>query len=104
MGRFQHVTGADSLENFRVISTWTAEPNTRLLCENGGFTITLPAAPLDRDQVQIIDINGAFGGSNVTIARNGFNICNLAENLVLDMNYCAVTLEYSTANGWLMIR
>lgn len=104
MGRFQHVTGADSLDNFRVISNWNAVANTRLLCPNGGFTITLPAAPQDRDQVQIIDVNGTFGGSNVTIARNGFNICNLAENLVLDMNYCAVTLEYNTANGWLMIR
>lgn len=104
MGRFQHVTGTDALQNFRVIANWTSEPNTRLLCENGGFNIFLPSDPLERDQVQIVDVNGQFQASNVVVKAPGKKICNLLEDLTLDMPNCTVTLEYHAIYEWQMIR
>ena len=49
----------------------------------GAFTITLPATPAVGDAVTIVDYLGTFGASNVTIARNGQTIEDVASNSVL---------------------
>jgi gamma-glutamyl-gamma-aminobutyrate hydrolase PuuD len=105
MGRYISITGTASSTVRTVSTTYTAEANDRIICTGGGFTITLPASPTVNDTIQIIDATGVFGSSSVTVDRNGNEIQNLAENLVLDINNTAITLVYSGATyGWLIIR
>lgn len=105
MGRYISTTETSSTVLRTVSTTYTAEANDRIVCTTGGFTITLPASPLVNDTIQIIDATGAFGASNVTVARNGQEIQNLAEDLTLNINNTAITLVYTGSTyGWLIIR
>jgi hypothetical protein len=58
----------------------------------GGFTITLPTSPAQDDIVEIIDENNTFNSGNLTVARNGSTIENVAQDLVADISgtnfYC----------------
>jgi hypothetical protein len=107
MGRYITTTGTASNVVRTVSTTYQALVNDRIVCTTGGFTITLPLSTslLDNDTIQIIDATGVFGSSNVTVARNGAKIQNLAEDLTLNINNTAITLVYSGATyGWLIIR
>jgi len=66
----------------------------------GTFTITLPAAPSDGDEVNIVPAGGSFAATNLTVGRNGENINGVAANLVLT-GTAGVTLVYTTAFGWI---
>lgn len=105
MGRYISVTGTP-LATYREASAGiTAAANDRIVCTQGGFTVTLPASPLVNDTVQIVDATGAFGTSAVTVGRNSEKIQNLAEDLSLNINNTALTLVYTGASyGWLIIR
>lgn len=105
MGRYISVTGTAGAVTRTVSTTYSAQVNDRIFCTAGGFTITLPnsATCIDGDSIQVFDVTGVFGSSNVTIARNGAaNIQNLAQNLVLDVNNTSLTLLYTSANGWII--
>jgi hypothetical protein len=107
MGRFISTTGTASVVVRTVGATYNAQVNDRIVCTQGGFTITLPISTslLENDTIQIIDATGDFGSNNVTLNRNGAKIQNLEENLVLDVNNAAITLVYSGQTyGWLIIR
>lgn len=105
MGRYISTTETSSTVLRTVSTTYTALANDRIVCTAGGFTITLPLSPLVNDTIQIIDATGVFGSSNVTVARNGQEIQNLAEDLVLNINNTAITLVYTGATyGWLIVR
>lgn len=105
MGRYISTTETSSTVLRTVSTTYTALANDRIICTAGGFTITLPLSPLVNDTIQIIDATGVFGSSNVTVARNGQEIQNLAEDLVLNINNTAITLVYTGATyGWLIVR
>lgn len=85
--------------------SYTAAINDRVLCTAGGITITLPVSTslTVGDVVQIIDVAGASGANNITIARNGANIQGLAESLVIDINNAAPILVYTGATyGWIV--
>lgn len=105
MGRYISTTETSSTVLRTVSTTYSAVVNDRIVCTGGGFTITLPASPLVNDTIQIIDATGVFGTSNVTVARNGQEIQNLAEDLILNINNTAITLVYTGATfGWLIVR
>lgn len=105
MGRYISTTETSSTVLRAVSTTYSAQANDRIVCTAGGFTITLPASPLANDTIQIIDATGVFGSSNVTVARNGQEIQNLAEDLILNINNTAITLVYTgTTYGWLIVR
>ena len=105
MGRYISTTLSSTSVLRTVSSAYTAVANDRIVCTTGGFTITLPASPLVNDTIQIIDATGVFGSSNVTVARNGQEIQNLAEDLILNINNTAITLVYTgTTYGWLIVR
>lgn len=75
-------------------TTYTASSGDRIAANTvgGGFTITLPATPSADDIVEFIDENNTFNTGNLTIARNGSTIENVADNLVADISgtnfYC----------------
>ena len=105
MGRYISTIETSSTVLRTVSTTYTALANDRIVCTAGGFTITLPLSPIVNDTIQIIDATGVFGSSNVTVARNGQEIQNLAEDLVLNINNTAITLVYTGVTyGWLIIR
>jgi hypothetical protein len=107
MGRYITTTGtAGSVTRINAGTAYNALVNDRILCTAGGQTITLPVASscIDGDTVQIIDCGGFSGASNITIARNGANIQNLAENLTVNVNNACVTLCYSVALGWTILK
>jgi len=105
MGRYISVTGTPLATYREASGSITAAANDRIVCTTGGFTVTLPATPLVNDTVQIVDATGVFGSNNVTVARNGQEIQNLAEDLILNINNTAITLVYTGSTyGWLIIR
>lgn len=107
MGRYITTTGTASTVLRTVGSAYNAQVNDRIVCTAGGFTITLPAAAdlTLNDTIQFIDATGVFGTNNVTLARNGNRIQNLAEDLILNINNTAITLVWTGATfGWLIVR
>jgi hypothetical protein len=106
MGRQVSSFGADAVVNRTLTSSATVNSGERIFANStsAAFTITLPSAPNDGDTIQIIDVAGIFATNNVTIARNGLKIQNLAEDLVLNLNNAAITMIYSGATfGWVFI-
>lgn len=63
-------------------------------------TLTLPATPSAGDNVRVLV--GDF--TDTIVARNGYNIMGLAEDLTIDVAYLGITLVYvDVTNGWTMI-
>jgi hypothetical protein len=106
MGRQVTSFGAGSVTNLTLTSNTTIASGVRVFANatSGAFTITLPSAPADGDTVQIIDVAGIAQTNNITIARNGLKIQNLAEDLVINLNNAAITMIYSGVTfGWVFI-
>lgn len=106
MGRQVSSFGADAVTNKTVTTSQTLLAGERIFANStaAAFTLTLPSAPNDGDTIQVIDVAGNFSVNNVTLARNGLKIQNLAEDLVLNLNNAAVTMIYSGATfGWVFI-
>lgn len=84
-----------------VTTTYQAVVNDRILADTtgGAFTITLPAAPADGDEIRIADggfllANAGWALNNLTIARNGSTIMELAEDLTCGVRGAGFTLTY----------
>lgn len=63
-------------------------------------TVTLPAAPADGSCVAVFAANRL--PTNV-IARNGNNLCGLAEDMTIDNPYLPVQLKFRAGLGWDLI-
>lgn len=70
----------------------------RITVTSPGLTITLPASPSTGWEVAV-SIAGSF--TNTVIARNGFFIMSLAEDLVINTPNVTITFVYvDTTRGW----
>lgn len=69
-----------------------------------GLIITLPAAPILGDTVEIMDVAGTAATTNFTVARNGEKIQGTLTDLVFNTNSKSVRLIYSnTTYGWRVV-
>lgn len=107
MGRYITTTGTSSVVLRTVTTTYQAVVNDRILASSAGgaFTITLPLSTslLENDTIQIIDIGGVSATNNITVARNGAKIQNLAEDLIINVNNASLTLVYTGVTyGWII--
>lgn len=67
-------------------------------------TGTLPASPSNGDIVGFLDFKGTSEINTITIARNGQEIMDLAEDLVLDVLYNPIYLTYVSSEGsWYLL-
>lgn len=93
--------GGSGLMPWTVITAnYNAQASERLIAktDGGSFTVTLPAAPANGDEIWII---GDFATNPLTIARNGKLIVRVAEDLVLDKDNIGCKLVYdSTIGSW----
>lgn len=106
MGRYITTTGTAGLVQRTIGGTYSAVVNDQIICTTGGFTITLPATAglIANDTIQIIDATGVAGSNNITVARNGSLIQNLAQDLIINVNNACVTLLYNPTYGWIITR
>lgn len=103
MGRYLTSTLNYATTNVVTGTSVTAAVNQRILCTAGGITVTLPAAATENDTIQVIDISGTAGSSNITVARNGHEIQNSATDLTIDINNASPVLVYSGVTyGWVL--
>ena len=105
MGRYITSTLSYATVTVTTAISYQAKTNDRVICTAGSITITLPAnaALLAGDTVQIIDVTGIAGTNNITVARNGSEIQNVAENLTIDINNSAPVLVYTGVTyGWVL--
>ena len=76
----------------------------------GSFTMTLPSAPADNDQVLFVDSFGTWASNPLTVAQaGGYKIANANENLTCDQSYATIRLTFKTTPdvtssyiGWLL--
>jgi hypothetical protein len=98
-------TALDGKKSRNVVKTLldkTAEAFDVILVDTtAAVTVTLPAAPVQGDEVYVTDVTGNADVSNITIARNGSNINGLAEDMIIDIQLGSVKLIFDNAtNGW----
>jgi hypothetical protein len=64
-------------------------------------TLTLPASASIGDWIRVFDATGSANTNNITIAPNGLNIQGSVQNLILDVAYGTLGLEYTGSTyGW----
>lgn len=82
-------------------ANYTATDKQGVLADTsaGVFTVTLPATPATGAQVIVADSGNAWGTNNLTVARNGSTIGNLAEDLVCDITGASIQFVYD-GNTW----
>ena len=105
MGRYITSTLSYATTTVETAISYQAKTNDRVMCTAGSITITLPAAAdaVTGDTVQILDVTGVAGTNNITVGRNGADIQNVAEDLVININNAAPILVYSGATyGWVI--
>lgn len=86
-------------------TSFTADPHTLYGVDTSTVTVTatLPAAPVDGDRISFCDAAGTFGTNNLTIARNGKNIGEWADDLILTQDYESATVVFdATLDRWVL--
>jgi hypothetical protein len=83
-------------------ANYAASSGDRILADTsaGAFTITLPASPAVGDTIILTDITKSWPSRNLTVARNGKDINNVAENLICDVSGEVVLRYEGATHGW----
>ena len=107
MGRYITTTGTAGATFREISANYNAIVNDRILAttSGGAITITFPSSGslLVNDTIQIIDVGATAATNNITVARNGAKIQNIADDLTVDSNGAIITLIYSGATyGWIV--
>ena len=90
--------GGTLKQNVQVISGNTNAAASYTYVLTADLTLTLPGTPSVGDWVAV---QNSSGTTTSVIGRNGNNIMSLAEDLVIDADFVAVTLVYADATrGW----
>ena len=103
--------GSNTFTGFPSSAPWTSSAistNTTLVARtqyfvttSSAWTLTLPASPVQGDEIRIFDASGSAATNNITVAPNGLNFQGSVQNLVLAYAYVSVTLIYTGATyGW----
>jgi len=75
--------------------------NHYMVTTSSAVTLTLPATATIGDWIRVFDATGSANTNNITIAPNGLNIQGSVQNLIIDVAYGTVGLEYVGATyGW----
>lgn len=70
----------------------------------GGFTVMLPASPVDGSKIQIVDVANQCGTNPVLIAANGKTILSDATGINIDVNGAELSLLFnSSTNDWVKV-
>src|SRR6056300_854338 len=105
--------GSDSVNlsaSWQYVITADGSTGTTAVAGNGYFidttsaahTLTLPASATIGDFIAIKDYAGTFGTNNLTIARNGHNIQDAANDSLIQTNRASLVLVYvDSTKGWL---
>ena len=90
------LSGVGGLEYVVKTANYTASSLEGVLTDTSGgaFTVTLPASPVTGAQVVIADSGNSWGTNNLTIARNGSTIADVADSLVCDITGASIQLVY----------
>jgi hypothetical protein len=83
-------------------ANYTAVTGDRIFADtsSGSFTITLPASPAQFDTIILTDIAQSWPTNKLTVAVNGKEINNAAEDLLCDVS-AEIILRYEGATlGW----
>ena len=87
-------------------ASFNVAANDRVLIDtsSAAVTVTLPGTPLLGDTIRFQDLNGTFATNNLTVARNGKDIMNLAEDMTVDTNHAGFGVVFTgDTNGWKII-
>jgi hypothetical protein len=72
-----------------------------MVATSSAVTLTLPAAATIGDEIRVFDATGSANTYNITIAPNGLNIQGSVQNLIIDVAYGTVGIEYTGSTyGW----
>ncbi len=93
------------------IPVTSVSSNTSLSSNNRYFvntsasrTLTLPASPIDGDEIQIFDIIGLAATNSIIVDSNGAKVNGTVQNLEIDINNDVVVLVYTGSSyGWSVI-
>lgn len=70
---------------------------------SAAFTLNLPASPSVGDKLWFRDSTGNWATNNFTVGRNSQKILNSTSDLILNKNFFAFGLVFTTTGGWLFI-
>src|SRR6056300_2020052 len=103
-------SGSIPAVSWQSVITADGSTGTTAVAGNGYFidttsaahTLTLPASATIGDFIAIKDYAGTFGTNNLTIARNGHNIQDAANDSLIQTNRASLVLVYvDSTKGWL---
>jgi hypothetical protein len=86
-------------------SSTTLISGTRNLIDTSAsaITLTLPASPVQGDEITIMDGSGDASVNNITVDRNGNPIESATSNMLLNSQHELITLTfYDTTTGWVI--
>lgn len=89
--------------NVSVTGGYNALSNQVLWCNtsSAGFTVTLPANPVQGDTIRVIDAAGTFQTNNLNIGRNGQLIMGTNEDMqVAQQNAAFDMIYFDVTRGW----